>query len=121
MDCFSKNKTRKDGYSNTCKQCFKIYRDKHYLDNKQYYKDKAKNYRNKSIDNFIEFKKTLSCSVCGESRWWVLDFHHRDPKEKEYNIATLMRSSTMNRILKELSKCEILCSNCHRDLHHRIK
>ena len=48
----------------------------------------------------------------------VYDFHHTNPKEKEYKPTRLMRLS-WETITKELEKCELLCANCHRIHHHK--
>lgn len=74
--------------------------------------------QNKILKNYIqEIKSHSKCSVCGEERWWVLDFHHL--RDKKYEIPELARSGCSLDILKaELEKCIILCANCHRDLHH---
>jgi hypothetical protein len=66
-----------------------------------------------------QYKESLKCSSCGEDRWWVLDFHHRDPSEKEQGVARLFGCASKERIMKEIEKCDVLCANCHRDLHHR--
>ena len=60
------------------------------------------------------------CQRCGYSKSLAaLDFHHRDPKEKDFNIAH--RKMILNEaIKKELDKCDLLCSNCHRE-EHEIK
>lgn len=47
----------------------------------------------------------------------VYDFHHRNPSEKEFQPSSLMTYS-WERIEKELQKCDLLCSNCHRIEHH---
>lgn len=102
-----------------CRDCQKEYKREHYLKNKQKYVDNAKKYTQSVVDWFLEKKKELKCSNCGDERYWVLDFHHVDPKEKDSNISELIRKGSKDRILNELSKCEILCSNCHRDFHHK--
>lgn len=66
---------------------------------------------------FDEFKKTLKCSKCGFAHPAALDFHHENPTEKEYNIAYLKHNGSKESILKEMEKCIVLCSNCHR-IHH---
>lgn len=68
-----------------------------------------------------EIKKDLRCEICGESRHWVLDFHHKDPSVKEAGIAVLLGRGTIGKITEEMAKCQVLCSNCHRDLHYREK
>lgn len=55
------------------------------------------------------------CLVCGESRNGCLTFHHLDPDAKEYGVTS--HSLTWKRMLREISKCVVLCFNCHM-LHH---
>jgi len=57
------------------------------------------------------------CERCDYDRnYAALTFHHRDAREKEMRFgAQIMAWSRMKR---ELDKCEILCENCHRELHH---
>ena len=106
-------------YQSSCKSCHKEYRKKHYENNKKKYIHKAKKYTDSVVIWFKEFKKTLSCEYCGDERWWVLDFHHKDPLTKDSSIARLMNKGSKIGILKEIEKCIVLCSNCHRDLHHK--
>jgi hypothetical protein len=121
LSLFNKKSVSKDGYGNTCKECNKENLREHYLKNKVYYKEKRQRYQ-KSIKSWlIEYKSKLECKNCGESRWWVLDFHHVDPKQKEYNLANLAKDKGKKAFLKEVKKCDVLCSNCHRDLHHRLR
>ena len=47
----------------------------------------------------------------------VYDFHHLDPSEKEHNLGNIMRRKDFSTIEKELSKCVLLCANCHRIRH----
>ena len=57
------------------------------------------------------------CSICGYNKCIeALDFHHIDPEEKEMNMSR-GKSKAWNIVLKELDKCILLCSNCHRELH----
>lgn len=47
-----------------------------------------------------------------------LDFHHRDKKNKDYTIGRMARDcGGMRKVKREISKCMIVCSNCHRVLH----
>ncbi len=49
----------------------------------------------------------------------VYDFHHKDPSTKEASISTLFRhSKPWEEIQPEIEKCILLCSNCHRKVHH---
>jgi len=48
----------------------------------------------------------------------LIEFHHRNPDEKEDEVSFLVSSGySIERIKKEMAKCATLCPNCHR-LHH---
>ena len=66
-----------------------------------------------------DFKATKSCTKCGESAPECLHFHHRDPRDKEVDLAkiTSIGQWSMKRILAEVAKCDVLCANCHLKLH----
>lgn len=116
---FAVNKTKKDGHASDCKACRKIYRDKHYQENKEYYKTKAAEYKKKKVAEFEEYKSTLKCAICGESRPWCLDSHHVNPLEKEDEVVHLTESP--RKLEEEIRKCIVLYSDCHRDLHYKNK
>lgn len=42
--------------------------------------------------NFIDSQRT-SCAKCGETRAHVLDFHHKNPDEKDFTIGRLKKGS----------------------------
>lgn len=59
------------------------------------------------------------CQNCGEKHPATFDYHHIDPENKEFDINTgIKRHYALNRFIDELVKCVLLCSNCHRILHH---
>ena len=68
---------------------------------------------------FVDEQRT-ECAKCGETRTHVLDFHHRNPEEKEFTIGKLKRGA-QDTIQKEINKCVCLCANCHRDFHYLEK
>lgn len=104
------------GYQSICKECRKDYIKAHYKKNKEKYLEKAIISRDKANDWYEAFKNTLKCEVCGEDHSACLDFHHTDPNEKEYSVAKLKNSK--KKLLEEVKKCKVLCSNCHRKLHY---
>lgn len=66
------------------------------------------------------FKATLKCQRCPEDNPVCLDFHHRDPAEKEISIYQAMRQRwSQEKVLAEIAKCDVLCANCHRKEHER--
>jgi predicted HNH restriction endonuclease len=67
---------------------------------------------------FREYKKSLSCERCGFSHPAAIQFHHRDPKMKDFDVGNAAKSGlSFERILAEIAKCEVLCANCHAIEH----
>jgi predicted HNH restriction endonuclease len=61
------------------------------------------------------------CEKCGYDKYiGALEFHHKDPKQKEFNIANARLTSFSDNVKKELDKCDLLCSNCHKEIHALI-
>lgn len=61
------------------------------------------------------------CSRCGYDRCLpAIHFHHRDPTQKDFSLGGRHTISWI-RIKEELDKCEILCSNCHTEVHEKIR
>lgn len=63
------------------------------------------------------------CEKCGYDKCpAAMHFHHKDPKQKEFEISKARRKFGMipDHILKkELDKCALLCANCHAEVHYR--
>jgi len=69
-----------------------------------------------------EILANAKCARCPENHIGCLDFHHRNPTEKEIEISDAVdRKWSKERVSGELKKCDILCSNCHRKLHWNEK
>ena len=67
---------------------------------------------------FQKYKKSLKCSKCGENHPATIDFHHTEKKEQ--NISKMVGDGySVERIKKELEKCNVLCANCHRKIHFK--
>lgn len=60
--------------------------------------------------------KSAGCP-CGETDPKKLQFHHRDPSTKSFNIGDGAGHHGIQRVLEELAKCDVLCTKCHRDQH----
>ena len=60
------------------------------------------------------------CSRCGYSKnYAALEFHHAIPEKKSFQLD--LRSLSNRRwevILEEMKLCELLCSNCHAEVHN---
>lgn len=104
------------------KDKLKAYRRDYYHRNKE--KEKARITKTNKIRKDLirewldDYKSNKKCLRCDESHIGCLEFHHRDPKFKEVEIAQAVRIGwSIERIKEEIEKCDILCANCHRKLH----
>jgi predicted transcriptional regulator len=69
----------------------------------------------------IEYKGGC-CQKCGYNKCIAaLEFHHLDPNEKDFLISRKGYSISWERVKKELEKCILVCSNCHREIHEEYR
>ena len=58
------------------------------------------------------------CVKCGYNKCYAcLDFHHRDPATKEFEISASGLLLKWDRLVNEANKCDVYCKNCHNELH----
>ena len=76
----------------------------------------AKRRKNKLM--LVEYKGG-KCERCGYDKCIdALEFHHLDPTEKEITISGNIKS--LKKLKKEVDKCILVCSNCHKEIHSEI-
>lgn len=65
-------------------------------------------------------KRGGKCEHCGyNANLSALEFHHKNPEEKEFQIDVRAFSNhSLEKLEAELDKCELLCSNCHKEHHN---
>jgi hypothetical protein len=116
---FNKRASSKDGRQSQCKICNKTNLKKHYGCNKDYYIERNKQ-RRKELREFIISLK-LSCLICKEKEHCCLEFHHVDSDTKDFVLAEAAnRMISKEKILEEIEKCVVVCSNCHKKIHYGI-
>jgi hypothetical protein len=79
-----------------------------------------KKYRRQLQREFIQNLKDKPCTDCGHKYpHYVMDFDHVRG-EKKYDLSRLAKISVnFQTILEEADKCEVVCSNCHRERTYR--
>lgn len=94
---YKKTSSRKQPY---CKPCFNSYCSSRWIQKKK---------------DAIEYLggKCLDCK--GIFPYFVYDFHHVNGKDYSW---TKLRLKSWSTITKELDRCVLLCSNCHRTRHY---
>jgi predicted HNH restriction endonuclease len=91
-----------------------------YNDRKAYIIEAVAKRRKKIRLKAIEFLGG-KCIKCGYDKYIeVLEFHHRNPNEKEFSISKSGYCRSWERVSKEIKKCDLLCANCHREIHAEI-
>jgi hypothetical protein len=92
---------------------------RHYEANKDRMKERAKAY---TIKKRIALRRLVMayllehpCVDCGEDDPVVLEFDHREPAAKSFNIGDgVSRAYGTQRVKDEIAKCDVRCANCHR-------
>lgn len=79
-------------------------------------------YRKEVICVVQDYKENHPCSDCGNKYpHFVMDFDHiKERGKKTQDISNMLSNSiSLPRILKEIEKCDVVCSNCHRIRSHK--
>lgn len=62
-----------------------------------------------------------TCNKCNQSYdYKIYDFHHTEPAHKDFSLRD-HKLATHTKIIQELSKCILLCTNCHGEIHKELK
>ena len=91
-------------------------------------KQKCKKCHNQRTANDCKNKRIKAIKLlggCCQHRGYdkcssALEFHHIDPTTKDVNFSN-MRRWTFSKIKRELDNCVLLCANCHREEHERLR
>jgi 5-methylcytosine-specific restriction endonuclease McrA len=64
------------------------------------------------------YKASGQCNRCGSSENLVWD--HIDPATKELDVMSMVaKKFSHERIMREIAKCQVLCSGCNTRKYHR--
>jgi hypothetical protein len=128
---FYKDKHKKDGLSWDCKECVSK-KHKKYRTNSDIPKickqkwqknnpNKKREYNKQLYDKVKFFQQTYlkrnPCD-CGVSDVECLDYHHIDQKTLENRVPSI---HTFKQSINEMTKCIVVCANCHRKIHAGTK
>lgn len=108
---FHKANRNCDGYFNTCKKCRQKMDSDYYKNSNKKFTVKKRRQKLKTI--MLSYK--IQCKYCPENISECLDFHHK--YGKEFNVAESYTRYSEKRLLDEIAKCDVVCSNCHRKIH----
>ena len=61
------------------------------------------------------------CNLCGYNKCFAaLEFHHKDGQKKDFGLASRGLTRSWETIKRELEKCVLVCSNCHKEIHNGV-
>lgn len=109
-------------YYEKCKECMKSRGRAYYYKNseRQRYLSnlRRKRYVNERLA-LINKLKNNPCVDCGKIYPpWIMDFDHREGTIKKASISQAVHTNKLwkiEHIMVELEKCDLVCSNCHRN------
>ena len=118
LECFNRYKKSKDGYDYRCKSCQRA-SNKKWTEQNWSAKIAQQGERRLSLkEQLSQYKESKGCLCCDESNPVCLELHHLDPSQKEINPADMAsRGWSWERMLTEIEKCVVVCSNCHKKIH----
>ena len=58
------------------------------------------------------------CVRCGyDTCQNALVFHHRVPATKKFALSRADMTKTLEALIEEAEKCDLVCANCHAEIH----
>lgn len=117
--CYSEYLNKNKNKEMICMQCHRTYiydwKKGHTLkkcSNCAVNKTRLESFKQECVDY-----KGGKCEICGYHKCLrSLHFHHKNPKEKDFGISG-NHGLSWDKIVNELDKCVLLCSNCHFEVH----
>lgn len=81
---------------------------------KEKYHQRSQKKRTEMRAVLAKIKEDSGCVDCKvKYPYYVLEFDHTEDN-KEGNISWMVTFSSMEEILNEVKKCEVVCANCHK-------
>lgn len=114
LDLFSKKSNSDDERQAYCTVCNKEQKARWYKRNRESQLVAIRE-RKRGLRAFVSELKKLPCTDCGNSFHPVaMDFDHTS-NDKVRTVSDLVKLGvSKENLLKEIAKCDLVCSNCHR-------
>jgi hypothetical protein len=115
LNCFNIMRRARDGRQARCRDCCKAWYVANSTEQKAAVAARNKRYRKVSREWITAYLLSHPCVDCGENDIRCLEFDHRPGSDKHKEIAVLLRqSASVEKIEREIEKCDVRCANCHR-------
>ena len=117
---FNKCRSYKTGIQTWCKLCSREAKRLYSISDVGRVNTKLwKRRKMEKLREIIRQAKSKPCADCGiRYQYWVMDLDHL--KDKAFAMGSVKRVEPSEAKLRaEISKCETVCANCHRERTHR--
>jgi len=103
-----------------CKECTNIASRERYHRDRDLHKLHVKINRKTRMDSIKSwvrnFKSETPCFDCGNKfPWYVMDFDHVNGEKVAPISYMISNGNSEAKIIEEIYKCDLVCSNCHRE------
>ncbi len=75
--------------------------------------------RREQMDVLIRLRQMPCMSCSGTFPVCAMEFDHREGTQKSGFVSRMAGNVTIRKLLEEVAKCDIVCTNCHRDRSFR--
>lgn len=78
-------------------------------------------FRKRAVKHQLILYKGGKCEKCGYNNCeGALQFHHIDPSKKEFILSEfeVTKFCSLDDLKREVDKCQLLCANCHAEVHY---
>lgn len=118
------NSKGKDKLQAYCKVCSREYARSNYHRDREANAEKQRLSKRARMDairvDVRKLKEDTPCMDCGvQYPYYCIDFDHVNGKKVTHISEMIQNGAARWKIFSEITKCEIVCSNCHRERSHR--
>lgn len=109
------------GIHGSCKICVNATQKKEREDNKEHFFERQRRARRNKAEVIQKIKEESPCQDCGRRYpYYVMDFDHKPGVQKFASVSTMVSLRySMEAIMEEIKKCDLVCANCHRIRTHK--
>jgi hypothetical protein len=69
----------------------------------------------RSQTELVRQLRDVPCADCLQRfPFFAMDFDHRNPLDKAFEVTRMLGRVDTEKLLAEVSMCDIVCANCHR-------
>ena len=84
-----------------------------HIAHREYFKNRQRQ-RRAEYKKIVQEAKSKPCADCKiQYPYYVMEFDHL--RDKVENLARMSNFSSKKKLVEEIAKCDVVCSNCHRE------